>query len=382
MSSENLEQENETHDLDPYEKIIQNMREYPNDLPLVNGEVSKAFKDYIKLLFTPEEAQIAQYLGIRPLSVYTISKRIGKSRKETKAILKEMADQGIIQDIGGYSYFLTMAHLLNIGFKYSKALDRLGKKGAELYQQFFIKEKYYKRYESSDAGTSLMRVIPINKSIDQNSKILNVEEIHHIIDDCQEPIVITDCPCRNRTEILGTRECKDKFPIEETCFQLGAFGRYFLDRGEGVELTREEAHKKVEEIAELGLIFTTENVKQHNHQVLCCCCPCCCSLLRGITRFEDKNEDCVAKSNYISKVDQELCKGCGNCEKRCVFNAITISDGKAKVDTSKCYGCGSCAIKCPTNAIKLHKKEHNKIFDNFMVLMNTIYEENRANKNQ
>ena len=53
-----------------------------------------------------------------------------------------MTDKGIIQDIGGYSYFIAMAHLLNMGFKYSKSYMRLGKKGAELYQQFFIEEKF------------------------------------------------------------------------------------------------------------------------------------------------------------------------------------------------------------------------------------------------
>ncbi|MFX0134803.1 MAG: hypothetical protein ACFFDN_14270, partial [Candidatus Hodarchaeota archaeon] len=162
---------------DPYEVILQKMREYPNDIPIVDGKISQAFREYIKLLFTPEEAEIAQHLDIRPLSVREISKRIGKTRKETKKILEEMTDKGIIQDIGGYSYFLTMAHLLNIGFKYSKALERLGRKGAELYLQFFINEKYYKRYESSDAGTSLMRVIPIGQSIDSQSQVLNVEEI-------------------------------------------------------------------------------------------------------------------------------------------------------------------------------------------------------------
>jgi ferredoxin/DNA-binding Lrp family transcriptional regulator len=369
---------------DPYEKILENMREYPNDIPLVDGEISEAFREYIKLLFTPEEAQIAQYLEVKPLSVRTISQRIGKSRKETKNILKDMADKGLIQDIGGYSYFITVAHLFNIGFKYSKALERLGEKGAKLYQQFFIEEKYYKRYESSDAGTSLMRIIPINKAIDRKSEILNVEEVHQILDNCQRPIVITDCPCRNRTEILGIRECKDKYPIEESCFQLGAFGSYFIDRGEGKELTIEEAHEKVDELAKLGLIFTCENVKQNNHQVLCCCCPCCCSLLRGMTRFEDKNENCVSKSNYVSIVDQELCKGCGTCVERCSFNAITITEneGKASVDQSRCFGCGSCAIKCPTGAIKLHRKERSEIFDNFLVLMNKIYEENRSNQNK
>ncbi len=365
------------NELDPYEVIISKMREYPNDIPInKDGNISDAFREYIKLMFTPEEAEIAQHLEVKPLRLKVIAERIGKDTKETKQIMDEMAFKGIIQDIGGYSYFLTVAHLFNIGFKYSKALERLGKKGAELYQQFFIEEKFYKRYESSDKGTSLTRVVPIEKSIDYQSEITNAEEIHKLIDNCMLPIVATDCPCRNRTEILGVRECKDKFPIKESCLQLGPFGKYFLDRNEGRELTRDEAHKLVDEFAKLGLIFTTENVIQANHQIICCCCECCCSLMRGMTRFEEKNEHCTAKSNYISEVDQELCKGCGLCAKRCIFKAVTVEE-KAKVNPNKCYGCGVCAVTCPTGAIKLHRNQRSEILRNFKELTERIYQENR-----
>jgi len=157
--------------INAYNVILEKKREYPNDIPLDDeGNISSAFREYIKLMFTPEEAEIVQHLDIKPLTVNAIAKRIGKDRKETNLILKEMADQGIIQDIGGYSYFLTVAHLFNIGFKYSKAMERLGKKGADLYQQFFIKDKYYKRYESSDAGTPLTRIIPIDNQLIDNHK--------------------------------------------------------------------------------------------------------------------------------------------------------------------------------------------------------------------
>ncbi|TFG13386.1 MAG: hypothetical protein EU535_05080 [Promethearchaeota archaeon] len=365
---------------DPYEIILQKMRRYPSDIPMTEGKISDAFREYIKLLFTPEEAEIAQHLETRPLSVGIIAKRIGKDLKKTREILNEMTDKGIIQDIGGYSYFIAMAHLLNMGFKYSKSYQRLGRKGAELYQQFFIEEKFYKRYESSDAGTSMTRIVPIDSSIDHKSEILNAEEIHRIFDECKGPIVITDCPCRNRTEILGIRECKDKYPIEESCFQLGLFGKYFLKRGEGRELPLEEAHELVDKYAKLGLIFTTENVKDPNHFVICCCCACCCALLRGMTRFEDKNEHCVAKSNYVSKVDQDACKGCGLCAERCAFNAIIIENKKATVIPEKCYGCGACAVTCPTGAIKLHREERSYIFENALKLSSKIYKENRSNQ--
>ncbi|TET01227.1 MAG: hypothetical protein E3J90_03420, partial [Promethearchaeota archaeon] len=112
--------------IDPYERILHNMREYPNDIPIVDGNVSEAFKAYIGLLFTPEEAEVAQYLSVKPQSINRIAKKSGKSKEEIKEILEEMTNSGIIQDIGGYSYFLAMAHLLNMGFKNSKTFERLG----------------------------------------------------------------------------------------------------------------------------------------------------------------------------------------------------------------------------------------------------------------
>jgi MinD superfamily P-loop ATPase len=134
----------------------------------------------------------------------------------------------------------------------------------------------------------------------------------------------------------------------------------------------------VDKYSKLGLIFTTENVVQANHQIICCCCGCCCSLMRGMTRFEEKNENCTAKSNYISEVNQELCKACGLCAKRCIFKAITLEDDKAIVNPKKCYGCGVCAVTCPTGAIKLHRVERSKILENFKELTETIYQENRG----
>jgi heterodisulfide reductase subunit A-like polyferredoxin len=115
------------------------------------------------------------------------------------------------------------------------------------------------------------------------------------------------------------------------------------------------------------------------HQVICTCCNCCCSILRQITRFEEKNENSIDKANYVSKVDKKFCKGCGLCAKRCPFTAITIKKEKALVETQKCFGCGACAITCPNEAIKLHRLERSHIFDNPIVMMNTIREENKNN---
>ncbi len=361
----------------PYAVIIEKMKEYPSGIPMKDGKVSPAFAEYIELLFEPEEAEIAQHLEIIPLPVEVIAQRVGKSEEETKRILDRFTEAGLIHDVFGYSLFLVMPHLMNTGFKNSNAFKRFGSRSAELFQQFFVEEKFYKRYESSDAGTPQSRVIPVGKSIRHNNEIVAAEEVHRIIDECTKPIVITDCPCRGRSDLLGTRECEGKYPIEESCFQLGFFGEYFLRSGQGRELSVEEAHRLLDKNAKLGLIFTTDNSKSPNHQILCCCCGCCCSLLKGMTRFEDPNENCAAKANYLSSVNADLCKGCGLCKKRCVFGAVQIDDEKARVTAGKCFGCGVCAVTCRTEAIRLTRIERSHIYENPRELMAKIHAENR-----
>ncbi len=386
-----------------YDRIIANMQRYPSGIPTKDGRVSEAFREYIQLMFTPEEAEIAQYMELRlppagrlaqwllnilsrsrlvqktmlRKSIKDLARKTGRGFEQTRTILERMTENGVIQDIGGYSYFLTVPHLFNIGFKYSKALDRLGRKGAELYQRFFIQEKFYKRYQSSDQNTPITRIVPVQKSIEAESKINNADEIHGILNTCREPIVATDCPCRKRTEILGIRECRGKYPIEDSCFQVGLFGEYFLNRGEGRRVSREEAHQIVDRFAKLGLIFTTENTRDSNRFVICCCCDCCCALIRGMTRFSEKNQACSAKSNFLARVDPQKCQGCGLCVARCVFYAVSLEKEKAVVDPDKCYGCGVCSVTCPTGAVKLYPCERSNVYADGLDLMHRIYKENR-----
>ncbi|HEC89090.1 MAG TPA: 4Fe-4S dicluster domain-containing protein [Thermoplasmatales archaeon] len=50
-------------------------------------------------------------------------------------------------------------------------------------------------------------------------------------------------------------------------------------------------------------------------------------------------------------MDKERCVGCGECVKRCPFDAIRIVNGRAEIDVLKCRKCRICISACPENAI-------------------------------
>lgn len=56
-----------------------------------------------------------------------------------------------------------------------------------------------------------------------------------------------------------------------------------------------------------------------------------------------------------SKVDPEICSGCGLCEATCAFGALKLDPNRRvmTVNAVLCKGCGACAVACPSKAIQL-----------------------------
>jgi len=62
----------------------------------------------------------------------------------------------------------------------------------------------------------------------------------------------------------------------------------------------------------------------------------------------------------VAFVDEERCRGCGQCEKTCEYEAISVvKDEKkgvlvSKIDEIRCEGCGQCAVVCCNKAITIN----------------------------
>ena len=70
------------------------------------------------------------------------------------------------------------------------------------------------------------------------------------------------------------------------------------------------------------------------------------------------SKEYVMGEGAVAVVEGRFCRGCGECEAACEFNAVTVKEvepGKlvAEVNPVLCVGCGMCAVACWSNAIEM-----------------------------
>jgi len=357
-------------------KVIENN---PFEIPKVNGEVSKNFIEFLKLIYTPEEADLVKHLDVYPFfkSVAQVAEETKRKPQEITAILErahaKYALMGLMEK--DQHALPTIFYIFNYHNRYPE-IKPGDLEAARLYQEFFVKEGFYKRFETSDKGTPAFRAIPVGRSIEAKQKVLTSEEAHDRINNLETDfIALVPCPCRTRTEKLEIRECKDKFPIG-ACIIPGDNGRKFVDLSMGKSVTKEQTIKYLDEMQNYGLVVNSDNALTPDPIVICLCCGCCCSQLRGRTRFD--NPQAVLASNFIP-VSGDNCAMCGKCIKRCFMEALSIDKeaGRSVVDPEKCIGCGVCTLKCTKDTLKLQRFERPKQpFGHVMELGIALFTEN------
>jgi len=315
-----------------------------------SGDPTETYLEYLSLLYSQDIAKLVQELEIFPkmMSIVKFAKKVNMDKNELTERLKEVAHKGFVVNLGKQYSLPSPLIIWDTPFIYSRTYEsNIAKRLAELGLKFFYKEGYYQKWETTIDGIPRNRILTVSEEIEPKDQIVPIEEVYNIIDQNTD-IAVIPCPCRNRQEISGHRECKDKYPIH-TCLILGIFAKGALEQADPAvkKVSREEAKEIAKKASEIGLVHTTDNVG-NNCRLICSCCECCCVIIGGLTRLD--NPRAVARANYVANVDEEICEACSTCVERCKFNAITIED-TAKIDIERCLGCGLCAVKCPHDAI-------------------------------
>jgi len=330
--------------LDPYKALAERLDSLPNGFPATAEGVELKL---LSKLFTPEEARLAASLKDAPEIPERIAARIDANPEELRLQLKGMTKRGLIEASrtdDGLAYSL-MPFVVGIYEMQANSID------AELARLF---ETYYQQAfrQVFKAQPSFHRVIPVGESVRVDFQIQPYENVTSILDKVHSWGVI-DCICRKQKALIGD-PC---FHPLDVCMVLNEQPGAFDHTPAIKPLTRDEASQTLHRAAKAGLVHTVSN-NQKGVWYICNCCTCSCGLLRGIAEMGVANV--VARSEFVNRVDADLCLGCDVCTSYCQFGALSVAD-MAKVDEIRCVGCGLCVLACPEGALGLERRPEDEI---------------------
>jgi len=303
----------------------------------------------LKHLFTEEDAGMFLSLSHNLEAPATVASRLGLPEQKVAARLDDMAERGLLFRLrkGGAAKYAAIPFVHGLFEFQVKSLSR---DFARMVEQYFD-EAFGKTMQ--DGAALFLRTVPVQESVDAAHHVARYEDAVEILKN-KPRIVVTDCICRKRTEVMD-RGCGKHL---EACFMFGSMGQYYLDRNLGREVSLAEAVGILEKCREAGLV--TQPATSQNPAGMCNCCGDCCGVLAALNKHPRPAE--IVFTNHFAAVDRDACMGCEVCPDRCQMHALAMdADGLAAVNRDRCIGCGLCVTTCPAQAITLTPKPEREV---------------------
>lgn len=168
------------------------------------------------------------------------------------------------------------------------------------------------------AGMSLMRVMPVETAIKNNTRVATYDELSTLIETA-DAISVGPCSCRRSRRLMG-EGCGHL--EEDMCMYLNDNARNFVELGSHRLVSKEEAYEILKRAEDNGLIHEinqSDGFEETN--AICNCCSCSCYSLRIGAYFRTPN---TIRSNYVAKVERDKCVACGQCVENCQMNALKL----------------------------------------------------------
>lgn len=167
-------------------------------------------------------------------------------------------------------------------------------------------------------GMSLMRVIPVEKAIVNNTKTASYDELSTLIE-AATAISVGPCSCRRARRLMG-EGCGHL--EEDMCMYLNDNAINFSNAGSHRLIDKAEAYEILKRAEDNGLVHELNQTDGFMEtSAICNCCGCSCFSLRigAYLRMPD-----TIRSNYVARVDKDKCVACGQCVENCQMNALKL----------------------------------------------------------
>jgi NAD-dependent dihydropyrimidine dehydrogenase PreA subunit len=351
-----------------YERFMEWLKKTWYGLPEANELVP-----LIKATYTPQEASLLTGMPFSGRNLEELAKMKQMDSSELRERLDAMAKNGLVfRTVRGDTVRYSLNDAIFVEYRsvfWPGRTDERSKAIAPLANQYY----YHGGWDQwKDTHVKALRVLPIQRTIEDTREILPYEEVVKVLDQ-QDYFTVSICPCKHRKNIdSDSSDCT--YPTE-VCLHFGRLGHYIVENGLGREITRQETEEILRQCAEAGLVHGVANM-QERPDTICNCDPCCCIMFEAFHKL--KHAQGMNRSNYQVSINHETCIGCGLCVKRCPMEALHLQDQpeakdrvtvvgdkelknkKGKISVANpdiCIGCGVCAYKCPTQSIILELRE-------------------------
>ena len=291
-------------------------------------------------LIDDEEAKVL-VAAAGPSSPEEIAERSGVPLEKVKAMLEPLFNKGLIFK-GRKGDSLKYYRVKSVPQMHDSTVltPGISRKVLDLWKEYMKNEwPAYGQMVVEMMKGAIVRVVPVNESVEPESKILPYDDVVKIVESANT-LSVTKCSCRVIDGACGK-------PLE-VCMQVDRAAEYNIERGTGRKLDKKEALEILRMCRNEGLVHVVDNRQVVGH-VICNCCRDCClnwQIMSGAKKW-------AAPSRFEARVDGDTCTGCESCVDECFFGAIRMENDVAVVDKEKCLGCGVCTVFCPTEAIRL-----------------------------
>ncbi len=308
---------------------------------------------------TDEMAEIALKMGVRkPKTLDEMVKLTGMEREHLKAVLQQMAVNGVIE----YNWENTAHEKQYVLPMFVPGSAEFGNMNLQMLEEhpevgrFFERmsrlplEKVTPMVPEGGAGIG-MHVIPVEKAISMENQSVSVEHISHWLDKYEGKYAASPCSCR-RSRQTYEEGCADD--PESWCIAVGDMADYVVETNKGGRyVTKEEVLEILRKAEENGFVHQITNIDGENKIFAICNCNVnVCYALRTSQLFNTPN---MSRSAYVAKVETKDCVACGRCVEYCPAGAVKLGQKLCRKDGSK--------VQYPKHVLPSEKKWGPEMWD-------------------
>ncbi|WP_420645121.1 4Fe-4S dicluster domain-containing protein [Candidatus Leptofilum sp.] len=342
-----------------FDQLIHRLNRFPQGAP-----PSDVLYEILKMLFSEREAGLVALLPIKPFTVMKAAQVWQMRESEAQKILDELAGRAILVDIVNpgeqQTYVLPPPMAGFFEFSLMRLRGDINQKVlSELFYQYMNVEEEFIKALFTEGETQLGRVFVQEAALspDNALHVLDYERASEVIKTASHR-GIGICYCRHKMEHMD-RACAAPMDI---CMTFNNSAASLIKHGFAREVDVAEGLDLLQEAQSRSLVQFGENVRERVN-FICNCCGCCCEAMIAARKFGFLHP--VHTTNFIPKIDEAVCNGCGKCVPACPVEAMTLVSAnnphrpkmkKAKLDEEICLGCGVCVNSCPQYGIQMEPR--------------------------